>query len=220
MNNHYKIFLIAVTSCLRLSDAFAQVNSTKSAFYSGTSTNDGSAILLHGLDTSARKNAGALEFISYAANRRYEENAFVFTTYTGEKKLIPQMVMNKWGQLIIGDYLIENNLVTPAGTDYKLFVKDGILTEKLKVANSEDYINWSDFVFDNDYKLMSLGNLESYIKRNKHLPEIPTAKEVAKDGIDVAAMDAKLLQKIEELTLYVIELKKEMETMKLELKHK
>ena len=219
MQKGYKIAIIIIATC-SFTNAFAQTNTAKSALYSGTSTTDGCAILLHNLDTSAGNNSGAVEFISYAGNRRYHENAFVFATYTGEKKLEPQMVMNKWGQLIIGDYLIKNDLVTPAGTDYKLFVKDGILTEKLKVANSNDYINWSDFVFDSDYKLMSLSNLESYIKTNKHLPEIPTAKEVAKNGIDVAAMDAKLLQKIEELTLYVIELKKEMETMKQELKRK
>lgn len=219
MVKHNNIACLAIIATLYFSNAFAQ-NTTRSALYSGTSTTDGSALLLHSSDNNNQYNPGAIEFVSNAANRRYNENAFVFSTYTGEKKLVPQMVMNKWGQLIIGDYLIENKLVTPAGTDYKLFVKDGILTEKLKVANSDDYINWSDFVFDDDYKLMSLGNLESYIKTNRHLPEIPTAKEVAQDGIDVAAMDAKLLQKIEELTLYVIELKKEMETMKQELKRR
>jgi Leucine-rich repeat (LRR) protein len=76
---------------------------------------------------------------------------------------------------------------------------------------------WSDFVFDKGYKLRPLKEVESFIKTNGHLPEIPSAKEVAKEGIDLGAMDAKLLQKVEELTLYVIELKKENELMKKEI---
>jgi hypothetical protein len=61
---------------------------------------------------------------------------------------------------------------------------------------------------------MPLSKVESYVKTNKHLPEIPSANEVAKDGIDVAAMDAKLLQKIEELTLYVIQQQKQIDEQK------
>lgn len=68
---------------------------------------------------------------------------------------------------------------------------------------------WSDFVFKPDYKLMPLNELEGFIKENNHLPNIPTEAEVKANGINVAEMNAKLLQKVEELTLYVIELKKE-----------
>jgi hypothetical protein len=103
---------------------------------------------------------------------------------------------------------------TPSG--YRLYVSDGILTEKVKVA-VKSTSNWSDFVFDKDYQLLSLGEVETYIQKHKHLPGIPSAEEVVKEGIDVATMDAKLLQKIEELTLYMIELKKENELMKSEL---
>lgn len=70
---------------------------------------------------------------------------------------------------------------------------------------------WADFVFKTDYKLMPLTELESFIKENNHLPNIPTEAEVNTDGINVAEMNVKLLQKIEELTLYVIQLKKENE---------
>ncbi len=67
---------------------------------------------------------------------------------------------------------------------------------------------WSDYVFDKTYKLRSLKSLESYINENKHLPEIPTAAEVKDKGISVGDNQALLLKKIEELTLYVIELNK------------
>ncbi|MCC8145666.1 MAG: hypothetical protein LIO93_04335 [Bacteroidales bacterium] len=64
---------------------------------------------------------------------------------------------------------------------------------------------WSDFVFSDNYDLPSIGEVKSHIKEHKHLPGIPSEKEVLENGIDVADMQAKLLQKIEELTLYTIQ---------------
>jgi hypothetical protein len=96
--------------------------------------------------------------------------------------------------------------------NYNLYVANGILTEMVKVA-VQTSSSWSDYVFNKDYKLLSLGEVETYIKKNKHLPDVPSAEEVVKEGIDVATMDAKLLQKIEELTLYMIEMKKENERL-------
>jgi hypothetical protein len=63
---------------------------------------------------------------------------------------------------------------------------------------------WSDFVFDEGYKLKALSDTEAFVKAEKHLPGIPTAKEVAEHGISVGEMQAKLLAKIEELTLHQI----------------
>ncbi|HEX8548769.1 MAG TPA: hypothetical protein VF691_17525 [Cytophagaceae bacterium] len=87
---------------------------------------------------------------------------------------------------------------------YKLYVSDGILTEKVKVA-VKTTADWSDFVFDRSYKLPPLSNVEKFINKNHHLPEIPSAENVVTNGLDLAEMDAKLLQKIEELTLYIIQ---------------
>ena len=67
---------------------------------------------------------------------------------------------------------------------------------------------WYDHVFDKEYKLMSLYELEQYITANKHLPEIPSAKEVEENGINLGEMQGKLLLKVEELTLYIIALEK------------
>lgn len=77
---------------------------------------------------------------------------------------------------------------------------------------------WSDFVFDNDYQLKSLTEVEKYITKNNHLPDVPSEAEVLKDGINLGQMDAILLQKIEELTLYTIEQQKLIEDMKGQLK--
>ena len=72
----------------------------------------------------------------------------------------------------------------------------------------ENVTGWADFVFEDDYHLMPLQELDSYIQENKHLPEIPTSEEVQENGISVGEMNAKLLQKIEELTLHTIEQQK------------
>ena len=77
--------------------------------------------------------------------------------------------------------------------------------------------NWSDFVFHKDYDLPTLGEVEAHINTKGHLKDIPTAKQVAKDGISLGAMDAKLLQKIEELTLYILEQDKELKNQKTEI---
>ncbi|WCT13628.1 hypothetical protein [Mucilaginibacter jinjuensis] len=66
-----------------------------------------------------------------------------------------------------------------------------------------------DYVFDKDYGLASLKDIKTYIDQNHHLPEIPSAAQVAKDGVNLGEMNAKLLKKIEELTLYLIDLKNE-----------
>ncbi|MBS1626696.1 MAG: hypothetical protein JSR09_02725 [Bacteroidetes bacterium] len=96
---------------------------------------------------------------------------------------------------------------------YKLFVEQGILTEKVKVAvkNSDE---WYDNVFKPHYKLTPLTELEQYIKTHNHLPDVPSADDVVKDGIDLGKMNALLLKKIEENTLYIIELKKDLDEAK------
>jgi len=112
-----------------------------------------------------------------------------------------------------GEVGIGVNPATEMDLDYKLYVAEGILTEKVKVSlrNTSD---WADYVFEEDYNLLSLEEVENYIDEHKHLPDVPSAEEVVASGINVAEMDALLLQKIEELTLYMIELKKENEALK------
>jgi len=91
-------------------------------------------------------------------------------------------------------------------TNFKLAVKGKILAEGVKVSLSP--ADWSDFVFAESYSLLPLEEVETFIKENKHLPEVPSAEQVGEQGIDLAKMDAVLLQKIEELTLYMIQVQK------------
>ena len=102
---------------------------------------------------------------------------------------------------------------------YKLYVADGILTEKIKVALRTNIVDWADYVFDNDYKLMSLFELKKYIKKNKHLPDVPSAEQLIKEGgIDLGKTQAILLKKIEEQALYILMLNEEIEAIKAEVK--
>jgi len=97
----------------------------------------------------------------------------------------------------------------------KLSVKGKIRAQEIKVETA----NWPDYVFAKDYQLPSLKETEQHIKDKGYLPGIPSAEEVKANGIDLGAMNAKLLQKIEELTLYLIEQKKTMELQSKELKN-
>ncbi|GAB3882649.1 TMF family protein [Spirosoma agri] len=121
-------------------------------------------------------------------------------------------------QSINGESIIIGQGVDKTSADYNLFVSKGILTEKVKVAvkNTSD---WSDYVFDKNYRLKSLAEVGAYIQTNKHLPGVPSAAEVVEKGIDIAKMDAKLLEKIEELTLYSIQLEKESQQQKIVNQH-
>ena len=111
------------------------------------------------------------------------------------------------GKIMIGNVNTNGN--------YLLYVEKGILAEKVRVAlkNTGD---WADHVFQKDYPLMTLNQLEKFILKEKHLPQIPSATELLEKGIDLGKMDARLLEKIEELTLYTIEQEKQILNLKSE----
>jgi hypothetical protein len=91
---------------------------------------------------------------------------------------------------------------------YQLFVKGGILTEEVRVNS---VANWADYVFNKDYNLKTLSEVETFIKENGHLPNVPSAAQVKEEGIELGNMAKIQQEKIEELTLYIIELNKKME---------
>ncbi len=116
---------------------------------------------------------------------------------------ITRMYISQYGHVGIG---------TTDTKGFKLGVNGKIAATEVKVAT---YSNWADFVFNKDYKLPTLQEVEQHIKDNGHLKDIPDAKKVKKDGFYLAEMNAKLLQKIEELTLYTIEQNKTLEEQKI-----
>lgn len=91
---------------------------------------------------------------------------------------------------------------------HELAVEGSIGAREIKVEAS----GWSDFVFDKNYELRTLEEVQKYINKNGHLPEIPNELEVTKNGLNLGEMNAKLLQKIEELTLYLIEQNNQIQT--------
>ncbi len=95
--------------------------------------------------------------------------------------------------------------------DYMLAVNGNVIAEKIKVRLFAD---WPDYVFADNYKLKSISSLEKFIQTNNHLPGMPSAKEMEKEDVDLGEMQVKLLEKVEELTLYIIELNKENEALK------
>lgn len=127
------------------------------------------------------------------------------TTKPGYKLFVQQGILT---QGILAETVSIGTVTTTPG--YKLFVEQGILTEKVKVA-LKNTTNWSDYVFAENYSLKPLPEVEAFVKKNKHLPGVPSAEQLVKEGgIDVNQMFAKQMEKIEELTLYVIELSKKL----------
>ncbi|WP_369014647.1 hypothetical protein [Flavobacterium anhuiense] len=99
-------------------------------------------------------------------------------------------------------YILNGNFgVGTTNPTSKLTVAGNIASREVKVTVDAG----ADFVFEKDYNLPSLESVDKFIKENKHLPEIASAEEMKKDGINLSEMNIKLLQKIEELTLYIIE---------------
>lgn len=133
---------------------------------------------------------GAYRSLNVAGNTGY-----YFQTYNGAStKMYVGLQGSYAGKVGIGT-------ITPG---YELDVIGTIRAKEMRVDNKG-----ADFVFDNSYKLLSLADLENFVKQNKHLPEIASASQMQKEGVSVGDMQTKLLQKIEELTLYVIEKDKE-----------
>jgi hypothetical protein len=114
-----------------------------------------------------------------------------------------RMVINANGNVGIGTTI----------PDATLTVNGQIHSTEVKVTTT---VPAPDYVFEKDYTLPSLDQVKTYIEENKHLPEVPSAKEMEKNGVQLGEMNMLLLKKIEELTLYVIELKKENDSQKTE----
>lgn len=99
---------------------------------------------------------------------------------------------------------------------YNLLVKGGILTEKVKVALAAPGTDWADYVFEPEYKskMLTLEEVEKFTLEYKHLPNVPSAKDMISEGLDVAKTSKMFMEKIEELTLYMIEMNKEIKSLK------
>lgn len=96
--------------------------------------------------------------------------------------------------------------------NYKLSVNGAIQAKEVRVETG-----WADYVFENNYPLRPLAEVEQFVQKNKHLPGIASAREIQENGLPVGAMQTKMMEKIEELTLYVISLQKQVDQLQKEL---
>ncbi len=110
--------------------------------------------------------------------------------------------------------IIRNGDIYFGNGQAKVNVNGTLKARQIIVTNS-----WADYVFDNEYRLMALPNLANYILENKHLPDIPAASDIEKDGISVGEMQKNHMVKIEELTLYILQQQKEIDSLKADVQY-
>jgi hypothetical protein len=201
-------------------------------FGAGYGNNTGSGNIALGayslFSPATRTNTLAIGFQA-GRNATGSDNVFIGNSAgyseTGNSKLYISN-SNTTTPLIYGDFsakYVTIGDVTPAqrsqgiaaSSGYNLLVKGGILTEKVKVAVATT-ADWADYVFEDSYKtnLMKLEDVEKFTIINKHLPNVPSAQEMVNNGMEFGETSKMFMEKIEELTLYLIELKKEINELK------
>lgn len=141
-----------------------------------------------------------------------DDNNLTFSTNSYPNKFYPAIF--KFGLATFeNDVVINGKLSCKDELNVTEVNSKSIRTEDITV----DMNNAADYVFDENYNLRSLSEVESYVKENKHLPGIPSAAEMSENGMSVSQMSNLLLEKVEELTLHMIELEKENKALKAEV---
>ncbi len=160
-------------------------------------------------DTSSNLVAGENLILGYSLDAADDANLLYLENSNSQNyELSSKFVVKANGNVGIGT----TSLSCSSCSGYKLFVKDGIRTEKVKVEIAAEN-GWADYVFAKDYKLMPLKEVENYINNNGHLPEVPSTEEAIQNGIELKEMNILLLKKVEELTLHLIEQDKRIEEL-------
>jgi hypothetical protein len=162
---------------------------------------------------------------STAAQINFEDETGVdksFINLTGEDLKVGTIASNDHGKFIVRTNGSDRLFIDSAGnvtvgstykaaSGYKVSINGKVICEEVRVQLDAD---WPDYVFANNYKLMPLGDLQKFITTNKHLPGILSAAEVKTNGIELGDTNKRMMEKIEELTLYILELKKEIDLLK------
>jgi len=200
-----KTFLFFAFSFYFLNDVSAQDiqgNATNSTFSIFSNTNDSNGPYLRmygqGMNDAGRisivsGNGGSIQFFSRTSSNWRQH-----------------MIIKNDSKVGIGTSSTPNNVGGTNIGSYHLFVAGGILTEEVRVRTG-----WADYVFDKDYDLMPLLEVENYIGVHGHLHNTPSAEKIESDGLELKSMTVNQQEKIEELFLHMIELKKELELLKL-----
>lgn len=170
---------------------------------------DGKVQLVNGSDASLSSD-GYLELGSTTSTNVIIDNNEIMARNNGATSKL--YLQNDGGDVSMcysgGGVMIGSSFVP---TGYLFAVDGNIICEELKVQLSE---NWPDYVFADDYSMHSISELKEFIEENKHLPGIPSAAEVEKEGISVGKMQTRMMEKIEELSLYIIQLQSQIDELK------
>jgi len=163
-------------------------------------------------------NYGMIRFGDYTQTSAYQKGAIIYESVAGSAKGKFHIALENTDggssvSLADAKLTVLSNGNVGIGTtapDVALAVKGTIHTQEVKV----DMSGWADYVFKPTYKLPSLTTVKAYIYKNNHLPDMPSAAEVDASGLNLGEMNKLLVKKVEELTLYLIELKNEVSLLK------
>lgn len=167
-------------------------------------------------------NYGMIRFGDYTQTTQYQKGAIIYESVWGSARGKLHIAMENTdgpGSVTLADarFTIQSDGNVGIGITNpgeKLAVNGKIKAKEIRVSME----GWPDYVFEDDYNVGTLEELESYIKANKHLPDVPAAKAVSEDGIELGEMNKLLLKKIEELTLHMISQQKEINELKKKVK--
>lgn len=151
------------------------------------------------------------DFVTKADEYNFSINSF-YPQSTNTKTLGTDGT--RWSDVYSVDGFFSGNVgigTTDLASGYKLSVDGKIMCEELRVDMSA---GWPDYVFGNEYTLLPIKELDAFIQANGHLPNIPPAKEIQEAGLEVGEMQRLMMEKIEELSLYIIEQQKEIDALK------
>ncbi len=162
-------------------------------------SNEGAALILE--NPSKTADDLAYRWVIYNMTGPYG-NSLQFWSYNHDTSVMgSRFAIGDNGNVLIGK-------ASQTNLSYKLDVNGKARANEIVVNTTG-----ADFVFEKDYELQSLVEVEAFIKKNKHLPEIPTAKEMVENGVSLGELNTKLLQKVEELTLHLIEKDKQIDLL-------
>ena len=219
----YEIEIYGTTS-LCINDGYNKKLFVSDVAAFNTSASFGGAITASSLITTTINSPTTMNLMSGGTNRvsiqattglvRILNDLSVSGTFTAngiakfQNGNTTNMVISSDGKVGIGT---TNNTVN--GITYKLAVAGSVVATSIDIVGT---VPAADYVFEQNYKLKSITELEKYVKNNKHLPDIPSAKEFKEKGYSIGKLDDLLLKKIEEITLYVIEQNKRIEALEKE----
>lgn len=180
-------------------DPDIQSNGVKIESFSSTNSNSEIKFAWNGVDKWA---------IGNSVGHNGDRNFFIYDNEANSGFGATRFFINAAGRVGIG--VIPPT--SPTFTQYRLYVEGGIMTRDIKVTPTTPF---PDYVFEQEYSLMTIANYKKFIKTNKRLPGMPSAVEVkSEEGFEVGEMQIKLLEKIEEQALYIIDLQEQIDEMR------